>query len=264
MVLWSYAGLSFGTACDLKKHETKKAGIFPNGKKKEDEEMRYEIKGDTLPVVICYLDGGEQMITERGSMSWMSPNMKMETTSNGGIGKALGRMFAGEALFQNRYTAEGGNGLIAFASSFPGQIVARQISPGNELIVQKSGFLAAESGVELSVFFQKKLGAGFFGGEGFIMQRLSGQGMAFLEFDGHVVEYELQPGQQIVVDTGYLAAMESSCSMEIKSVPGIKNMVFGGEGLFNTVVTGPGRVWLQTMPVSNVAELIMKFMPPKS
>ena len=117
--------------------------------------MRYEIKGDTLPVVICYLDGGEQMITERGSMSWMSPNMKMETTSNGGIGKALGRMFAGEALFQNRYTAEGGNGLIAFASSFPGQIVARQISPGNELIVQKSGFLAAESGVELSVFFQK-------------------------------------------------------------------------------------------------------------
>ena len=264
MVLWSYAGLSFGTACDLKKHETKKAGIFPDGKKKEDEEMRYEIKGDTLPVVICYLDGGEQMITERGSMSWMSPNMKMETTSNGGIGKALGRMFAGEALFQNRYTAEGGNGLIAFASSFPGQIVARQISPGNELIVQKSGFLAAESGVELSVFFQKKLGAGFFGGEGFIMQRLSGQGMAFLEFDGHVVEYELQPGQQIVVDTGYLAAMESSCSMEIKSVPGIKNMVFGGEGLFNTVVTGPGRVWLQTLPVSNVAELIMKFMPPKS
>ena len=114
-------GFPFGTACDLKKHETKKAGIFPDGKKKEDEEMRYEIKGDTLPVVICYLDGGEQMITERGSMSWMSPNMKMETTSNGGIGKALGRMFAGEALFQNRYTAEGGNGLIAFASSFPGR-----------------------------------------------------------------------------------------------------------------------------------------------
>ena len=136
--------------------------------------MGYEIKGDTLPVVICYLDGGEQMITERGSMSWMSPNMKMETTSNGGIGKALGRMFAGEAIFQNRYTAEGGNGLIAFASSFPGQIIARQIDPGNEIIVQKSGFLAADSGVELSVFFQKKLGAGFFGGEGFIMKKLSG------------------------------------------------------------------------------------------
>lgn len=117
--------------------------------------MRYEIKGETLPVVVCYLEGGEQMITERGSMSWMSPNMKMETTTGGGIGKAIGRMFAGEALFQNRYTAQGGNGLIAFASSFPGQINAYEIGPGREIIVQKSGFLAAEAGVELSVFFQK-------------------------------------------------------------------------------------------------------------
>ena len=226
--------------------------------------MRYEIKGETLPVVVCYLEGGEQMITERGSMSWMSPNMKMETTTGGGIGKAIGRMFAGEALFQNRYTAQGGNGLIAFASSFPGQINAYEIGPGREIIVQKSGFLAAEAGVELSVFFQKKLGAGFFGGEGFIMQRLSGRGTAFLEFDGHIVDYELQPGQQIVVDTGYLAAMDSTCSIEVRTVPGLKNMVFGGEGLFNTVVTGPGRVWLQTMPISNVAQLILSFMPPKS
>lgn len=223
--------------------------------------MRYEIKGETLPVVVCYLEDGEVMITERGSMSWMSPNMKMETTSNGGIGKALGRMFAGEALFQNRYTATGGNGMIAFASSFPGQIRAWDITPGNEIIVQKSGFLAAESSVELSVFFQKKLGAGFFGGEGFIMQKLSGQGTAFLEFDGHVVEYELQPGQQIVIDTGYLAAMDATCSMEIKTVPGLKNMVFGGEGVFNTLITGPGRVWLQTMPISGVAAQILKFMP---
>ena len=226
--------------------------------------MRYEIKGENLPVVVCYLEGGEQMITERGSMSWMSPNMKMETTTGGGIGKAIGRMFAGEALFQNRYTAQGGNGLIAFASSFPGQIKAYEIGPGREIIVQKSGFLAAEAGVELSVFFQKKLGAGFFGGEGFIMQRLSGRGTAFLEFDGHIVDYELQPGQQIVVDSGYLAAMDSTCSIEVRTVPGLKNMVFGGEGLFNTVVTGPGRVWLQTMPISNVAQLILSFMPPKS
>ncbi|HJC33893.1 MAG TPA: TIGR00266 family protein [Candidatus Mediterraneibacter faecipullorum] len=223
--------------------------------------MKYEIKGNELPVVICYLEGGESMITERGSMSWMSPNMKMETTSNGGIGKALGRMFAGEALFQNRYTATGGNGMIAFASSFPGQIRPWEIGPGREVIVQKSGFLAAEESVELSVFFQKKLGAGLFGGEGFIMQRLSGQGTAFLEFDGHVVEYNLQPGQQIVVDTGYLAAMDATCNMEIKSVPGLKNMVFGGEGFFNTVITGPGRVWLQTMPLSGVAAEILKFMP---
>ena len=223
--------------------------------------MKYEIKGNELPVVICYLENGETMITERGSMSWMSPNMKMETTSNGGIGKALGRMFAGEALFQNRYTATGGNGMIAFASSFPGQIRPWEIGPGREVIVQKSGFLAAEESVELSVFFQKKLGAGLFGGEGFIMQRLSGQGTAFLEFDGHVVEYNLQPGQQIVIDTGYLAAMDATCNMEIKSVPGLKNMVFGGEGFFNTVITGPGRVWLQTMPLSGVAAEILKFMP---
>lgn len=223
--------------------------------------MRYEIKGETLPVAVCYLEEGEAMITERGSMSWMSPNMKMETTSNGGIGKALGRMFAGEAIFQNRYTAMGGNGMIAFASSFPGQIRTWDVSPGNEVIVQKAGFLAAEESVELSVFFQKKLGAGLFGGEGFIMQRLSGQGTAFLEFDGHVVEYNLQPGQQIVVDTGYLAAMEATCSMEIKTVPGIKNIVFGGEGVFNTLITGPGRVWLQTMPISGVAAEILKFMP---
>ena len=218
--------------------------------------MRYEIKGDTLPVVICYLENGERMITERGSMSWMSPNMKMETTSNGGIGKAFGRMFSGEALFQNRYTATGGNGMIAFASIRP-----FQIAPGQELIVQKSGFLASEEGVDLSIFFQKKFGAGFFGGEGFIMQRLSGNGIAFLEFDGHVVEYELRPGQQIVVDTGYLAAMDATCSMEIQTVPGLKNMVFGGEGVFNTVVTGPGHVWLQTMPISSVAGELLRYMP---
>ena len=173
-------------------------------------------------------------------------------------------MFAGEALFQNRYTAEDGNGLIAFATSFPGEIRPWEIGPGSEVIVQKSGFLASESGVELSVFFQKKLGAGFFGGEGFIMQRLSGHGTAFLEFDGSVVEYNLQPGQQIVVDTGYLAAMDATCRMEIKSVPGLKNMVFGGEGIFNTVITGPGRVWLQTMPISNVAAAIARLLPPSS
>ncbi len=225
--------------------------------------MRYEVKGETLPVVLCYLDSGEKMITEKGSMSWMSPNMKMETTSNGGFGKAIGRMFAGESLFQNIYTAEGGEGMIAFASSFPGKIVPYEIAPGKELVVQKSGFLASERGVELSVFFQKKFGAGLFGGEGFIMQRLSGRGIVFLEFDGHIVEYDLAPGQQILVDTGYLAAMESTCSIDIKSVPGVKNMVFGGEGIFNTMITGPGHIWLQTMPISNVAGEIGRFIPAK-
>ena len=222
--------------------------------------MEYRIEGEQLPVVICQVAPGETLITERGSMSWMSPNMKMETTSGGGLGKALGRMFAGDSLFLNRYTAQGGPGLIAFASSFPGSIRAFEIRPGQELVLQKRGFLAAEAGVELSVFFQKKLGAGLFGGEGFIMQKLSGNGTVFAEFDGHVVEYELGAGQAIVVDTGYLAAMDATCSVEVRTVPGLKNAVFGGEGLFNTVVTGPGRVFLQTMPVSAVASAIQPYI----
>lgn len=223
--------------------------------------MKYQIVGDTLPAVICQLEPGEKMITEGGGMSWMSPNMLMETTSNGGIGSMIGRMFSGEKAFQNVYTAQGGEGMIAFASCFPGSIRAFEIAPGQEMIFQKSAFLAGEVGIEMSVFFNKKLGTGFFGGEGFIMQRISGQGTVFAEFDGHVVEYELAPGQQIVVDTGHLAAMTASCDMDIQSVPGVKNMLFGGEGIFNTIITGPGRVWLQTMPISNVAGVLRPYMP---
>lgn len=223
--------------------------------------MRYQIQGDTLPVVICQLEAGEKMITEGGAMSWMSPNMQMETSSNGGIGKAFGRAFSGEHMFQNIYTAMGGQGVIAFASSFPGSIRAFEIAPGREMIFQKSAFLAGEAGIELSVFFNKKVGSGLFGGEGFIMQRVSGQGIMFAEFDGHVVEYDLQPGQQIVVDTGHLAAMEPTCRMEIQTVPGLKNKLLGGEGFFNTVITGPGKVFLQTMPISNVAGAIRPYIP---
>ena len=222
--------------------------------------MRYQIQGDTLPVVICELQQGERMITESGSMSWMSPNMKMETSTNGGIGKAFGRLFSGENIFQNIYTAVGGPGMIAFASSFPGSIRAFEISPGNEMIFQKSAFLAGESSINLSVFFNKKLGSGIFGGEGFIMQKVSGSGIVFAEFDGHVVEYELKAGQKIVIDTGHLAAMSASCQMEIVTVPGVKNMLFGGEGVFNTEVTGPGHVWLQTMPISNVAGVLRQYI----
>ena len=223
--------------------------------------MRYQIQGETLPVVMCELEAGEKMITEGGAMSWMSPNMKMETTSNGGIGKALGRAFSGEKMFQNIYTAQGGPGMIAFASSFPGSIRAFEITPGQEMIFQKSAYLAGEESVQLSVHFRKKLGSGLFGGEGFIMQKVSGSGIVFAEFDGHVIEYDLQPGQQIVIDTGHLAAMSSTCNMDIQKVPGVKNMVFGGEGLFNTVITRPGKVWLQTMPISNVAGAIRPYIP---
>lgn len=223
--------------------------------------MRYQIQGETLPVVICELEAGEKMITEGGAMSWMSPNMKMETTSNGGIGKALGRAFSGEKMFQNTYTAQGGPGMIAFASSFPGSIRAFEITPGNDMIFQKSAYLAGEASVQLSVHFRKKLGSGFFGGEGFIMQKVSGSGIVFAEFDGHVIEYDLQPGQQIIIDTGHLAAMSTTCNMDIQSVPGVKNMLFGGEGFFNTIITGPGKVWLQTMPISNVAGAIRPYIP---
>ncbi|MCI9475183.1 TIGR00266 family protein [Anaerovoracaceae bacterium 41-7] len=222
--------------------------------------MKYNIVGEPLPAVICDVEAGETLITESGAMSWMTQNMKMETTSNGGIGKALGRMFSGETLFQNRYTAQGGPGQIAFASSFPGSIKAVEITPGNDLVVQKKAFLASESTIELSIFFQKKAGAGFFGGEGFIMQRLSGHGTAFIEIDGYAVEYNLQAGQSMVVDTGYLAAMDSTCSIEVVSVPGVKNMLFGGEGIFNTLVKGPGKIILQTMPINVVAGAINPFI----
>jgi uncharacterized protein (TIGR00266 family) len=215
--------------------------------------MQYKIIGESLPAVICDLQEGESMITERGSMCWMTPNMKMETTSNGGVGKAFGRMFAGESMFQNRYTAMGGAGQITFASSFPGSIRVFEIAPGKEMIVQKRGFLAGQSTVQLSVHFQKKFSTGLFGGEGFVMQKLSGQGLAFVEIDGAACEYQLAPGQSMVVSTGYLAAMDATCTMEMTSVSGVKNVLFGGEGLFNTVVHGPGRVILQTMPVSAVA-----------
>ena len=223
--------------------------------------MQYKIQGEPLPVVICTLEAGEKMITEKGSMSWMSPNMKMETTTTGGLGKALGRMFSGESLFQNIYTAEGGEGMIAFASSFPGSIRAIEITPEQGIIVQKSAFLASEAGVNLSVHFQKKIGSGLFGGEGFIMQKLSGHGTAFIEIDGYIVEYELSAGQSIVIDSGYLAAMSESCKMEIQTVAGLKNKVFGGEGFFNTVVTGPGKVMLQTMPISAVAGTLRPYFP---
>lgn len=226
--------------------------------------MKYQIVGTPLPTVICDVAAGEALITERGSMSWMSPNMRMETTTNGGIGKALGRMFAGEALFQNRYTAEGGPGQIAFASSFPGSIRDFEISPDKPIIVQKRAFLAGEAGIQLSVHFQKKLGAGFFGGEGFIMQKISGSGTAFVEIDGYACEYNLDAGQSMIVDTGYLAMMDATCTMEITTVPGAKNIFFGGEGLFHTVVRGPGRIILQTMPVHAVANAIRPYIPTKS
>lgn len=221
--------------------------------------MKYEIKGGSFPVVVCELDDGEQMITEKGSMVWMSPNIHMNT-KGGGLGRMFSKAFSGESMFQNIYTAKG-NGMITFGSSFPGAIKPVAIDSTHEMIVQKSAFLASTSGVNLSIHFNKRFSAGLFGGEGFIMQRLSGNGIAFVEIDGELVEYNLVQGQKIVVDTGNVAGFETTVSMEIQQVPGLKNKIFGGEGLFNTVLTGPGKVWLQTMPIYNVAKALMPYMP---
>lgn len=225
--------------------------------------MKYEVKGAPLPVVECYLDAGESIICEGGAMSWMTPNMQMET-SGGGLGKMFSKAISNEQIFSNKYTAMGGSGMIAFASSFPGNILALEIGPGKEVICQKSAFLAATPGVELSVHVNKKLGAGFFGGEGFIMQKLSGNGIAFVEIDGYVETKMLEAGQQIIVDTGYLAMMDATCTMDIQTVKGLKNALLGGEGFFNTVITGPGRVSLQSMPAYQVANSIKPYIPTKS
>ena len=214
--------------------------------------MEYEIVGTPLPAVICYLKKGEMMLSDSGAMAWMDPCMEMGTTSNGGLGKAFGRMFSGETMFLNTYTARG-DGKIAFASSFPGEIRKYDIEPGKEIVVQKSSFLASEPTVDRTILFNKKAMTGIFGGEGFIMNTLSGKGTVFIEIDGATVEYDLAPGQQIIVDTGYVAVMDATCTMTTQQVAGLKNKVFGGEGFFNTVITGPGRVVLQTMPISAIA-----------
>ncbi len=223
--------------------------------------IKYEITGGNLPVVTCYPEAGQTLCTEKGSMSWMSPNMLMETNAGGGFKKALGRLFSGESVFLNEYTAQGGSGMIAFASSFPGSIIPLTLTENEGIVVQKRGFLAMEKGLELSVFFQKKLGKAFFGGEGFIMQKIRGNGMVFIEIDGSCTIYDLKAGESLILDTGYLAAMSETCSMEIEAIKGAKNVLFGGEGMFNTKVTGPGKVYVQSMPISNVANALMPYMP---
>lgn len=214
--------------------------------------MKYEIQGKDLPVAIITLDKGESIVTERGAMSWMSESMQMKTNAGKGV---FGRMFSGESIFQNIFTASKDGDFIAISSSFPGQILAFDVSERG-LIVQKRAFLAREESVDMKIFFQKKIGAGFFGGEGFIMQQFKGNGYVFLEIDGSLCEYNLKPGESLILDTGYLAAMEESVKMDIVTVKGASNVLFGGEGLFNTKVTGPGKVWVQSMPISKLAGIL--------
>lgn len=224
--------------------------------------MNYKIEGGNLPVLLCHLEAGEEMMCEGGSMSWMDDEIEMKT-EGGGIGKVFGRMFSGEKMFQNRYIANR-PGEIAFASSFPGSIRAINVTPDKPVIAQKSAFLASFGNIEVSVFFQKKMKAGLFGGEGFIMQKFSGNGIVFIEIDGSAVEYDIAAGDCKIVDTGYLAAMDATCSIDTRTVKGIKNALFGGEGLFNTVVNGPGHIIVQTMPIMKTAAAIDPFITKTS
>ena len=226
-----------------------------DGVREKGDAMRYEIMSEAYPVVVCYLDAGERMQTERGSMVWMDPWIDM-TTEAGGLEGVLGRMLTGEQILQNVYTARQ-PGKIAFGSSFPGRILPVGIAQGRDFIVQKDGFLAAEAGVKVSPHINQRVGGGYFGGEGFIMQRLSGNGTAFIEVDGDLVNYELGPGQQLVVDTGSVLGFTASVTLDIQMVHGAMNLLFGGEGVFNTVLTGPGTVWLQTMPMSSMANALL-------
>ena len=226
--------------------------------------MKYSIQGGQLPVVVCELDVHEEMFTESGGMSWMSDNISMSTNMEGGLLKGLGRMFSGESMFLATYKAERRPGMIAFSSSFPGSIVALDLAQGQSVICQKGAFLAATRGVTLAVHLQKKLGAGLFGGEGFIMQRVTGPGTAFFEIDGSAIEYDLKPREVMKVSTGHVAMTHDTVQLDITTVSGFKNILFGGEGLFLTTLTGPGHIWLQSMPAGRVAQVILPFLPIKS
>ena len=221
--------------------------------------MRYQIEGGNLPAAVIQLDPGEKIVSELGGRTWAKGPILTETKAPGGVGKSLGRMFSGESLFMSFYTAQG-PAEIGFASSFAGSIVVRELAQGESLICQKSAFLCASAEVELSIYFQKKLGAGFFGGEGFIMQKVTGPGIVFLELDGYVKEYNLMPGEDIVCDTGLVALMDASCTMDIRVVKGLKNKLFGGEGLIDTVVIGPGRAYIQTMSLPRLGGLLSPFI----
>lgn len=216
--------------------------------------MEYVIEGGDLPVLRFRLNAGESLISEAGGRTWSKGPLETEAVSNGGIGKVLGRAFSGESLLLSRYTAHG-DCEIGFTSSFPGEILPIELGPGEQILAQKTAFLCGTEGIDLEIAFQRRIGAGFFGGEGFILQKITGPGTVFLEIDGYCLKEELSAGEEIVMDTGVLAAMDSSCDMDIRTVKGLKNVLFGREGLFDTVVRGPGRVYMQSMPISKLANL---------
>ncbi|MBQ0005333.1 MAG: TIGR00266 family protein [Clostridiales bacterium] len=223
--------------------------------------MKYQIKDEPFTILVCKMNAGESLKCQSGAMAWMTPGISMETKA-GGLGGAFKKALIGESLFLSTYTANS-DGEIAFAKRLPGEILAFNIGE-TPLIAQKGSFLASTPNVQMDIYLQKKIGAGLVGGEGFIMQKFSGTGYVFLEIDGATEIKELAPGEKLVIDSGYIAAMDATCSMDIQMIKGFANVIGGGEGLFNTVVTGPGRVWLQTMPVSTLANAIARYLPPSN
>ena len=222
--------------------------------------ISYRIDGTTMQVLTIQLQEGEIVYSESGNMSWMSGNVEMRTHT-GGLGKMIKRALSAESLFVVDYFVKQGSGIVAFANEFPGKIVPFDLAEGQVIIMQKDAFMAAEKSASLDIYFRKKLGAGFFGGEGFILQKVTGPGLAFAEIDGEVVEYNLERGQVLKVDTGHVALFEPTVNFDVTIVKGFRNILLGGEGLFLARLEGPGRVWLQTMPMTNLAKKILKYAP---
>lgn len=226
--------------------------------------MRYEIHGDVLPSIDVWLEKGESVFTERGGMAWMKGDIEMKTNTRGGLLAGLGRALAGESIFMTTYACKSGQAMITFTPEAPGKILAFELAAGQSLICQKDAFMAGEEGIEVEAHFSKRLGAGFFGGEGFVLQKISGPGVVWLEISGDVREYDLQAGEVMRIDPGHIALYEPEVDYSIETVRGVKNVLFGGEGLFLATLRGPGKIWLQSMPISNLAAKIAQYIPSKS
>ena len=225
--------------------------------------MRYEISGTLLQSVDVYLSQGESVYTESGGMAWMRGSIEMKTGTKGGLMAGLGRKLAGESLFMTTYTCRSGEGLVVFTPEAPGRVLDFQLDAGQSLICQKDAFMCAEASAKLEMHFRKKIGAGLFGGEGFILQKITGPGTVFLEIPGEVREYTLAAGEMMQIDPGHIALFEPTVNYDIARVKGMANVFFSGEGLFLAKLTGPGRIWLQTLPLSNLAGKLARYMPAK-
>ena len=220
----------------------------------------YKVLGTIMQTVVMHLRAGQTVYTETGALSWMQEGIRMDTNMRGGLGGILGRVFTGESLFVANFTAERDNAMIAFSAEFPGKIIPLNLAQGQSIVAQRDSFLMAEKSVNMAVQFQRRFGA-FFGGEGLLMQRFDGPGTVFVALDGEVVEYTLGPGERLKVDTGHVALFEPSVEFSVELVKGFKNILFGGEGLLFATLTGPGRVWLQSMPMSKLAGAIAQYLP---